>query len=464
MPTFNINNQHRQRTDRSYGVLVGVSIMKSAEQHTANGHKAADAVAAATTTGKRRKGKGKEDLPDAPNVPELSPSPTPAPPPSDTGADAGSPADGPPNPRKRKKTSRACDHCHKYHQPCDNASPRCSVCVKDNVPCTYERPIKRRGPQKGYRMALNMYKESAAAWGAILAGIPGIEALIDNSLRSAAGQTTIATIRDAAQQDALIARWQQSPVHLAIFGHNLNPAGNSGADDAASEAATAAARDAQTGADNNAATSRNGGTLTASSQPATVPQNIATQASAQRGQSISAVPVQATPTAPHQAAPIVQGAYMPPTAPSLGPVPSAHVAPPAHTAPSVAATTTTAAVTAGPASHQGPTIPSHPQRQPAQQNMSLFDIVAQDATQSSEAPFLGVPVDPALAKRASRTLASLGFAPNETLSDFYTMSANPEPIPEEATHGGDPDFDPELGTEAEQKAYYELLMGRKFPG
>lgn len=40
------------------------------------------------------------------------------------------------------------------------------------------------------------------------------------------------------------------------------------------------------------------------------------------------------------------------------------------------------------------------------------------------------------------------------------MGSNPEPIPE--PH--DPDFDPSLGSEAEQRAYYELLMGRAFPG
>lgn len=64
------------------------------------------------------------------------------------------------------------------------------------------------------------------------------------------------------------------------------------------------------------------------------------------------------------------------------------------------------------------------------------------------------------ATRASQTLASLGFAPDETIADFYSMGSNPEPIPEP----NDPDFDPSLGSEAEQRAYYELLMGRAFPG
>ncbi len=42
------------------------------------------------------------------------------------------------------------------------------------------------------------------------------------------------------------------------------------------------------------------------------------------------------------------------------------------------------------------------------------------------------------------------------------MGSNPEPIPE--SHDADLEFDPSLGSEAEQRAYYELLMGRAFPG
>ena len=60
--------------------------------------------------------------------------------------------------------------------------------------------------------------------------------------------------------------------------------------------------------------------------------------------------------------------------------------------------------------------------------------------------------------RTSQTLASLGFAPDETLADFYSMGSNPDPLQET----NDPDFDPSLGSESEQRAYYELLMGRSF--
>jgi hypothetical protein len=64
------------------------------------------------------------------------------------------------------------------------------------------------------------------------------------------------------------------------------------------------------------------------------------------------------------------------------------------------------------------------------------------------------------AARTSRTLGSLGFASDETITDFYAMGENPDPVPDESSR--DPDFDPSLGTEDEQRAYYELLMGRKF--
>jgi hypothetical protein len=37
------------------------------------------------------------------------------------------------------------------------------------------------------------------------------------------------------------------------------------------------------------------------------------------------------------------------------------------------------------------------------------------------------------------------------------MSSNPEPMEETSL-----DFDPSLGSEMDQKAYYELLMGRNF--
>lgn len=126
------------------------------------------------------------------------------------------------------------------HQPCDNGQPKCSVCTKHNKPCLYLRPTKRRGPQKGYRTALNTYKESAAAWGAVLAAIPGLDALIEGHLRGAAGKSIVSSIKDSNQQDALITRWQQSSVFRAFFGHN-GPLPGTSAAAAADAAANAAA-------------------------------------------------------------------------------------------------------------------------------------------------------------------------------------------------------------------------------
>lgn len=106
---------------------------------------------------------------------------------------------------------------------------------------------------------------------------------------------------------------------------------------------------------------------------------------------------------------------------------------------------------------------------------ALSDLVAKDA--AAQASSRGA---------ASQTLASLGFAPNETIADFYSMGSNPEPLPMQFSSGGDDGsgggsgggggggngggggsssfFDPDLGSESDQRAYYELLMGRSFPG
>lgn len=52
-------------------------------------------------------------------------------------------------------------------------------------------------------------------------------------------------------------------------------------------------------------------------------------------------------------------------------------------------------------------------------------------------------------------MGSLGFAPDETLDDFLAMSFNPDPVEEPK------DVDTSLGSEMDQKAYYELLMGKQ---
>lgn len=83
--------------------------------------------------------------------------------------------------------------------------------------CEYLRPTKRRGPQKGYRTALNTYKESAAAWGAVLGAIPGLDALIEGHLRTDNGRGLLKTIKDPTNQDGLIQSWQNSTVFKTFF-------------------------------------------------------------------------------------------------------------------------------------------------------------------------------------------------------------------------------------------------------
>jgi len=144
----------------------------------------------------------------------------------------------------------SCDFCHVNHQPCDNGKPKCSVCEKHNKPCLYLRPTKRRGPQKGYRTALNTYKESAAAWGAVLGAIPGLDALIEGHLRGGTGKYVISSIKDTAQQEALINKWQESSVFKAFFGHN-NPAGSVQGDNGARSQDPEAEDDDYPGVDDN---------------------------------------------------------------------------------------------------------------------------------------------------------------------------------------------------------------------
>ncbi|KAK1766757.1 hypothetical protein QBC33DRAFT_578588 [Phialemonium atrogriseum] len=282
---------------------------------------------------------------------------------SDAGADARS--ETPVNPRKRKKASRACDYCHLNHQPCDNGKPRCGVCEKHNKPCSYLRPTKRRGPQKGYRTALNTYKESAAAWGVVLGAIPGLDALIEGHLRSENGRFLLKSVKDPAQQDALIQKWQQSTVFKSFFPSSSTTASIEGE-----------------------------------------------EAEEPRDSVLEMDPF-----------PVPRGK---PYAPKFSP-------------------SRTSRSSFGPADidltrrRRSVTAPQQPViREPT----SLSDIVAKDAARSSS--------------HASQTLAPLGFAPNETIADFYDIGSNPEQILQP------PDLDHELGTDAEQRVYYELLMGRSF--
>ncbi|TLD26690.1 hypothetical protein PspLS_04958 [Pyricularia sp. CBS 133598] len=141
----------------------------------------------------------------------------------------------PANPRKRKKSSRACDFCHVNHQPCDNAKPRCGYCEKHGKQCLYLRPQKKRGPAQGYRNALHSMRESAAAWGVALSLIPDLDTMVEAAIAQSEqdGQAISVSVKDPDQQDALIASWQQSRAFRAFFGDEAAASATTGA--AASE-------------------------------------------------------------------------------------------------------------------------------------------------------------------------------------------------------------------------------------
>ncbi|KAK3398588.1 hypothetical protein B0T20DRAFT_453320 [Sordaria brevicollis] len=429
---------------------------------------------------------------------------TPGPPPSDTGADAGS---EPVNPRKRKKASRACDFCHINHQPCDNGQPKCSVCTKHNKPCLYLRPTKRRGPQKGYRTALNTYKESAAAWGAVLSAMPGLDALIENHLKAAGtqGKQIIASIKDANAQEGLIATWQRSGVFKAFFGAGVRPGlpgtgvnGNEGTPVPEQGQNGGEQEDEEMGgvtASPNLAAQvggRGGG-----QQPPAKRFARETEQRKQVARDLAQVQQQQQQQQQQSTATGTGGGVKGQSiSPTESPGPS--IPPPQPLLQPATATATTVP----------PTAPTIPTSRPGQStgisafntaapkftinDSTLSDIVAKDAAQSSS--------------RESQTLRPLGFAPDETIADFYSMGSNPDLIPTNtsssdlfglsnnnnhhhnnntrnsvagsgsgigggyATNGAGAAYDGSGGNaedddflfDSEQRAYYELLMGRSF--
>lgn len=50
---------------------------------------------------------------------------------------------------KRKRSSKACDVCHKKKIKCDGNNP-CSNCIDSKIPCVFSPRTKKRGPRAGY--------------------------------------------------------------------------------------------------------------------------------------------------------------------------------------------------------------------------------------------------------------------------------------------------------------------------
>ena len=51
-------------------------------------------------------------------------------------------------------SSQACDNCSKRKVKCDDAGPPCNACRDLGIPCTYEKPSKRRGPPNKHAEAI----------------------------------------------------------------------------------------------------------------------------------------------------------------------------------------------------------------------------------------------------------------------------------------------------------------------
>ncbi|KAI0465997.1 hypothetical protein F4859DRAFT_507646 [Xylaria cf. heliscus] len=91
---------------------------------------------------------------------------------------------------KKRKASRACDRCNSQHQPCDNAVPKCSVCVRAGTECTYNRPVRKRGPRSGYTG-----QNGERLWAIVLQARPDVEDVVLQALRGGTyGDTGISNL------------------------------------------------------------------------------------------------------------------------------------------------------------------------------------------------------------------------------------------------------------------------------
>ncbi|KAI8939110.1 hypothetical protein NX059_004945 [Plenodomus lindquistii] len=60
----------------------------------------------------------------------------------------------PPPPHKPNRLRKACDSCSIRKVKCDEAGPPCRACVALEIPCTFERPSRRRGPPNRHAEAI----------------------------------------------------------------------------------------------------------------------------------------------------------------------------------------------------------------------------------------------------------------------------------------------------------------------
>ncbi|KAI1822264.1 hypothetical protein F4861DRAFT_408373 [Xylaria intraflava] len=112
---------------------------------------------------------------------------------------------------KKRKASRACDRCNSQHQPCDNAIPKCSVCVRAGTDCTYDRPVRKRGPRSGYTG-----QNGERLWAIVLQTRPDVEDVVLQVLRAGTyGDTGIPNLdyyRNNDNQTELVNKFNESRV------------------------------------------------------------------------------------------------------------------------------------------------------------------------------------------------------------------------------------------------------------
>lgn len=110
---------------------------------------------------------------------------------------------------KKRKASRACDRCNSQHQPCDNATPKCSVCERAGTECTYNRPVRKRGPRSGYTG-----QNGERLWSIVLQARPDLEDLVLQVLRGGTyGNTGVSNyeyFKNNENQTELVSRFNES--------------------------------------------------------------------------------------------------------------------------------------------------------------------------------------------------------------------------------------------------------------
>ncbi|KAI0101513.1 hypothetical protein GGR51DRAFT_331118 [Nemania sp. FL0031] len=112
---------------------------------------------------------------------------------------------------KKRKASRACDRCNSQHQPCDNAVPKCSVCVRAGTECTYNRPVRKRGPRSGYTG-----QNGERLWAIVLQARPDIEDIVLQALRGGTyantGISNLEYYRNNDNQTELVNKFNESRI------------------------------------------------------------------------------------------------------------------------------------------------------------------------------------------------------------------------------------------------------------